>query len=80
MLPGVLRLWKQAALVNIGSLKQQAYVTYLAYHLILKPGSIKEEDDDVGTWVREGIELRIGKVQSEKIVYDMGLLVWKAYM
>lgn len=39
-----------------------------------------DEDDEIGAWVREGIEVRIGKVQSEKVVYDMGLVVWKAYM
>lgn len=30
--------------------------------------------------MREGIEIRIEKVQSEKEVYQMGLLVWKSYM
>jgi len=42
--------------------------------------AIDEDDDEIGAWVREGIEVRISKVQSEKIVYDMGLVVWKAYM
>ncbi|TNV73226.1 hypothetical protein FGO68_gene9942 [Halteria grandinella] len=93
LLSPVLRLWKQPQLVNIGSLKQQAFVTYLAYHLInrnyhhvkeVQPGeenyNALDDDDEIGAWVREGIEVRIGKVQSEKVVYDMGLVVWKAYM
>lgn len=38
------------------------------------------EDEDVLYAVREGIQLRIEKLQTEPTLYSQGLLLWKLYI
>ena len=64
-----LRFWKSQSLITVGSLKQQAFVTYLVYELLKSVPKDKLEDEELLCSIRDGIQLRIEKVQTEPQIY-----------
>lgn len=63
VLRATLKFWSSPNFVRIGSSKQQLYVTYLAYHMLLLCGSdVFEKDLELFESLREGIQERITKV------------------
>lgn len=66
--------------MTLGSVKQQAFVTYLATELMRQVAKASFEDEDLLYAIREGISLRIEKLQTEPAIYSQGLLVWRLYL
>jgi len=77
LIGNALAFWNDPNLIQIGSVLQQSYLTYIISALLEQAPSAYEKDDILFN-LREGIQKRITKVGED--AYKHALWLWKQFI